>query len=77
MGKKRKFEIDQEESFEVDPIPQHLQIGHVKNSEKRLIIVLENAQLETVSVSLFGFSVAISLLLRPVDQKIEISNLRP
>lgn len=49
MGKKRKFE-DQDET-EVDPPPKHLEVGQVKNNEKRLIVVLDGAQLETVNVS--------------------------
>ena len=49
MGKKRK---DREESneYEFDPAPKHLQVAHIKNQEKRLIVILENAQLESVKV---------------------------
>lgn len=50
MGnKKRKHNDD----YEYDPAPKHLQISHIKNQEKRLIIVLENAQLESVKVRLY------------------------
>lgn len=48
MGKKRKNE-DKDE-FEFDPLPKHLQIAHIKNQEKRLIIILDGAQLESVKV---------------------------
>lgn len=49
MGKKRKFE-NKEDEYEIDPVPKHLVVAHLKNQEKRLIIVLESAQLETVKV---------------------------
>ncbi|XP_067014691.2 ribosomal RNA small subunit methyltransferase NEP1 [Anabrus simplex] len=49
MGKKRKFERKNDE-YEFDPVPKHLQVAHVKNQEKRLIIILEGAQLESVKV---------------------------
>ena len=45
MGKKRKLRDD-----EFDPAPQHLTISHIREQEKRLIIILEKAQLETVKV---------------------------
>ncbi|KAK9503166.1 hypothetical protein O3M35_011793 [Rhynocoris fuscipes] len=46
MGKKRKNRNDE---YEFDPIPKHLALaGHLKNQEKRLIVILEKAQLETV-----------------------------
>lgn len=47
-GKKRKQQEDNEREF--DPAPKHLSIAHVKNQEKRLIIILEQAQLESVKV---------------------------
>ncbi|XP_049838552.1 ribosomal RNA small subunit methyltransferase NEP1 [Schistocerca gregaria] len=47
MGKKRKFE-NKEEEHEFDPVPKHLEVAHVKNQEKRLIVILEGAQLESV-----------------------------
>ncbi|CAH0699212.1 unnamed protein product [Spodoptera exigua] len=46
MGKKRKVATNDE--FEFDPIPRHLVTKHIKKQEKRLIIVLENSQIETV-----------------------------
>lgn len=48
-GKKRPFKEDSEREF--DPAPKHLSIAHIKNQEKRLIVVLEQAQLESVKVS--------------------------
>lgn len=47
MGKKRKYAANSDD-FEFDPIPRHLVTSHIKKQEKRLIIILENAQLETV-----------------------------
>lgn len=49
-GKKRPFNEDSEREF--DPAPKHLSIAHIKNQEKRLIVVLEQAQLESVKVSI-------------------------
>lgn len=49
MGKKRKV-ANKEDEYEIDPVPKHLVVAHLKNQEKRLIIVLESAQLETVKV---------------------------
>lgn len=51
MGNKRKKR--EENDYEYDPAPKHLQIGHIKNQEKRLIVILENAQLESVKVRLY------------------------
>lgn len=48
MGYKRKKR--EENDYEYDPAPKHLQVGHIKNQEKRLIVILENAQLESVKV---------------------------
>uniref|UniRef100_A0A023F8U3 18S rRNA (pseudouridine-N1)-methyltransferase n=1 Tax=Triatoma infestans TaxID=30076 RepID=A0A023F8U3_TRIIF len=46
MGKKRKNKNDE---FEYDPLPKHLAApGHLQSQEKRLIVILEKAQLETV-----------------------------
>lgn len=50
MGKKRKLSAGQQNEFEFEPVPKHLVISHLKNQEKRLIIILEGAQLETVKV---------------------------
>ncbi|XP_034945341.1 ribosomal RNA small subunit methyltransferase NEP1 [Chelonus insularis] len=46
MGKKRTQENDNE----YDPVSKHLRPAHKVNDEKRLIIILENAQLESVKV---------------------------
>lgn len=53
MGNKRKKR--DESDYEYDPTSKHLQIGHIKNQEKRLIVILENAQLESVKVRLHFF----------------------
>lgn len=53
MGKKRKHEANNDD-FEFDPIPRHLVTSHIKKQEKRLIVILENAHLETVKVSTHG-----------------------
>ncbi|KAJ8947044.1 hypothetical protein NQ318_019936 [Aromia moschata] len=50
MGKKRKLKQSKEDEFEFDPVPKHLVVSHLKNQEKRLIIILESAQLESVKV---------------------------
>lgn len=50
MGKKRKVEEVNGEDNEFEPAPKHLTVKHVKNQEKRLILVLEGAQLESVKV---------------------------
>lgn len=50
MGNKRKLKPSKEDEFEFDPVPKHLVVAHLKNQEKRLIIILEGAQLETVKV---------------------------
>lgn len=49
MGKKRKH-IAKDDDHEYDPVPKHLVTSHIKKQEKRLIVILENAQLETVKV---------------------------
>lgn len=49
MGKKRKNNDDESE---YDPSPKHLHTAHIKIQEKRLIVILENAQLESVKVGL-------------------------
>ncbi|KAJ8917152.1 hypothetical protein NQ315_012644 [Exocentrus adspersus] len=48
MGKKRKLKDSKDDEFEFDPVPKHLVVAHLKNQEKRLVIILEGAQLETV-----------------------------
>ncbi|XP_063545948.1 ribosomal RNA small subunit methyltransferase NEP1 [Cydia strobilella] len=47
VGKKRKLNQKGNE-FEYDPVPRHLVTSHIKKQEKRLIVILEGAQLETV-----------------------------
>lgn len=49
MGKKRKLAAKNEDE-EYDPVPKHLVTSHIKKQEKRLIVILEKAQLETVKV---------------------------
>lgn len=51
MGKKRKLKTSKEDENEFCPIPKHHVTSHLKNQEKRLIIILEGAQLESVKVS--------------------------
>lgn len=48
MGKKRKLKSGENDEYEFDPVPKHFVTAHLKNQEKRLIIILEGAQLETV-----------------------------
>ncbi|KAJ9579861.1 hypothetical protein L9F63_004463 [Diploptera punctata] len=48
MGNKRKLEKKDDDEF--DPTPKHLVVSHLRNQEKRLIIILEKAQLESVKV---------------------------
>lgn len=50
MGKKRKFEIEQKDESEFNLPAKFLATSHVRAHEKRLIVVLEGAQLETVKV---------------------------
>lgn len=51
MGKKRKLkDSTKHDENEFDPVPKHLVTSHIKNQEKRLIIILEKAQLESVKV---------------------------
>jgi hypothetical protein len=53
MGRKRKLnDGDEDESAEVDLPPKHLSVAHMRKEDKRLIVVLENAQLETAKVKL-------------------------
>lgn len=47
MGRKRKHEANE---TEYDPPSSHLVVSHIKKQEKRLIIILEKAQLESVKV---------------------------
>uniref|UniRef100_A0A1B6CP32 18S rRNA (pseudouridine-N1)-methyltransferase n=1 Tax=Clastoptera arizonana TaxID=38151 RepID=A0A1B6CP32_9HEMI len=50
MGNKRRKLEGNNTTNEFDPAPRHLSIAHIKNQEKRLIVILENAQLESVKV---------------------------
>lgn len=50
MGKKRKLKSKDDDEYEFTPIPKHHVVAHLKNQEKRLIIILEGAQLESVKV---------------------------
>lgn len=50
MGKKRKLKDSNNDEYEFDPVPKHMVTAHLKDQEKRLIIILEGAQLETVKV---------------------------
>lgn len=50
IRKKRKFQGHKEDDPEFDLAKKHLKTSHVRSMEKRLIIVLEGAQLETVKV---------------------------
>lgn len=51
MGKKRKFEVEKKDENEFGLPAKFLSTSHIRSREKRLIIVLEGAQLETVKVS--------------------------
>lgn len=51
MGKKRKFEIERKEESEFNLPAKFLATSHIRAHEKRLIVVLEGAQLETVKVN--------------------------
>lgn len=46
-GKKRKLK---DTEFEFDPAPKHLSVGHIREQEKRLIVILARAHLEIVKV---------------------------
>lgn len=54
MGKKRKFEVENKDSNEFGLPAKFLSTSHIRSHEKRLIIVLEGAQLETVKVRYGG-----------------------
>lgn len=53
MGKKRKFEVEEKDNNEFALPAKFLATSHVRSMEKRLIVVLEGAQLETVKVRMF------------------------
>lgn len=51
-GKKRKVETNKGEDENVFNLPpKHLAKSHISSHEKRLIIILDGAQLETVKVT--------------------------
>ena len=47
MGRKRKLGEDDDQ---YDPPSAHLSVSHITQQEKRLIIILEGAQLDSVKV---------------------------
>lgn len=47
FGKKRKANDDE---YDINPPAKQAMAPHVKNQEKRLIVILEGAQLESVKV---------------------------
>ena len=47
MGRKRKIDEDDDQ---YDPPSSHLSISHIVKQDKRLIIILEGAQLESIKV---------------------------
>ena len=51
MNKKRKAAEGEDEDYIAKP-PKHLANIHLKNQEKRLIVILEQAQLESAKVFL-------------------------
>lgn len=56
MGKKRKFEIERKEETEFNLPARFLATSHIRAHEKRLIVVLEGAQLETVKVKRINYT---------------------
>lgn len=57
MGKKRKFQVEQKEESEYNLPAKFLSTSHIRSHDKRLIVILEGAQLETVKVRLINSSV--------------------
>lgn len=64
MSKKRKFAVEQEETNEFSLSKKFLATSHIRAQEKRLIIVLEGAQLETVKVRIFTASKCIRITVK-------------
>lgn len=62
MGKKRKLKDSGTNEYEFDPVPKHFVTAHLKNQEKRLIIILEGAQLETVKVCIYHLQIKAILM---------------
>lgn len=56
MGKRRKFEVENKDDNEFGLPAKFLRTSHIRSHEKRLIVILEGAQLETVKV---GYSLGI------------------
>lgn len=54
MGRKRHAGASEETEGEYDLPAKHMNTSHIRANERRLIIVLEGAQLETVKVVGFG-----------------------
>ncbi|XP_058449954.1 ribosomal RNA small subunit methyltransferase NEP1 [Malaya genurostris] len=50
MGKKRKCVGDEHNDEEYDLPAKHMNTSHIRTNERRLIVILEGAQLETVKV---------------------------
>lgn len=59
MGKKRKFEVEEKDDKDFALPAKFLATSHIRSMEKRLIVVLEGAQLETVKVSEISMAFAI------------------
>lgn len=63
INRKRKFEGRKEDDPEFDLDRNNFKLLHVNTKEKRLIIVLEGAQLETVKVSDSNASISIIIII--------------
>ncbi|XP_019526881.2 ribosomal RNA small subunit methyltransferase NEP1 [Aedes albopictus] len=50
MGKKRKHAEDEQDRKDYDLPAKHMNTSHIRSNERRLVIILEGAQLETVKV---------------------------
>lgn len=50
MGKKRKHTENEQDRKDYDLPAKHMNTSHIRSNERRLIIILERAQLETVKV---------------------------
>ncbi|XP_053680826.1 ribosomal RNA small subunit methyltransferase NEP1 [Anopheles nili] len=50
MGKKRKLQASEDHDMHYDLPSKHMNTSHIRANERRLIIILEGAQLETVKV---------------------------
>lgn len=63
MGKKRKHAEDEQDRKDYDLPAKHMNTSHIRSNERRLVIILEGAQLETVKVNMLGLRVISSRLL--------------